>query len=309
MGRPIKKRFFANTNSPYDNAQTGGTSGVGGETVNAILVSNSGTAYSAGAVVTIGAPNIAGGVQATISYSRNSAGNLTVTLVNGGTGYTSAPTVAVTTASSVVKASTGTISQSVIYPANTTGISVGMKAIGTGINASATYVVSVVGAAVNLTWPNASAVTTASSITFVDDGASFAATAPTTTSTFQNGISFTSFLLAKDGGANAVTGGDILKQESSRRYLVKNSEGVGQVKLIASDSVTAGTMSIIATDGAGSTYFVRKLTAKKAYLVNRTSTSTAVVSSLVAQWTVTGSAGNTLITAATGTNQVSIANN
>jgi len=170
------------------------------------------------------------------------------------------------------------------------------------------YVASVGANSVTLT-KTMSTSTATLALTFTDEGADFAATAPTTTSTFQNGIAFTSFLLAKDNGANAVAGGDILKQESSRRYLVKNSEGVGQVKLIASDSVTAGTMSIIATDGAGSTYFVRKLTAKKAYLVNRTSTSTAVVSSLVAQWTVTGSAGNTLITAATGTNQVSIANN
>jgi hypothetical protein len=307
MGRPIKKKFFANTNSPYDNAQTGGTSGVGGETVNAILVSNSGTAYSAGAVVTIGAPNIAGGVQATISYSRNSAGNLTVSLVNGGSGYTSAPAVAVTTASSVAKAaSTGTAGATIIYVTNTNGIQVGMAV--SGANVGTGSVVSSVGTGlVNVSATNAD--TIAATVTFTDGGASFAATAPTTTSTFQNGIAFTSFLLAKDNGANAVAGGDILKQESSRRYLVKNSEGVGQVKLIASDSVTVGTMSIIATDGAGSTYFVRKLTAKKAYLVNRTSTSTAVVTGLVAQWTVTGSQGNTLITAATGTNQVSIANN
>jgi hypothetical protein len=107
-------------------------------------------------------------------------------------------------------------------------------------------------------------------------------------------------LLAKDGGANAVAGGDILKQESSRRYLVKNSEGVGQVKLIASDSVTVGTMSIIATDGSGATFYVTKLTARKATLVNRTSTSTAVVTGATAGWT---------LGAATGTNQVTLASN
>lgn len=307
MGRPIKKRFFANTNSPYDNAQTGGTSGVGGETVNAIVVSNTGTAYSAGSVVTIGAPNVAGGVQATISYSRNSAGSLTVSLVNGGSGYTSAPTVAVTKAATVAKAaSTGTGGATIIYVTNTNGIAVGMAV--SGANVGTGSVVTTIGTGlVNVSATNADDI--AATVTFTDAGADFAATAPTTTSTFQNGIAFTSFLLAKDSGANAVAGGDILKQESSRRYLVKNSEGVGQVKLVASGTLAAGQMNIIATDGAGSTYFVKKLTAKKAYLVNRTSTSTAVVSSLVAQWTVTGSAGNTLITAATGTNQVSIANN
>jgi hypothetical protein len=298
MGRPINKKFFANTNSPYDNAQTGGTSGVGGETVNAIVVSNSGTNYSAGSVVTIGAPNIAGGVQATISYSRNSAGNLTVSLVNGGSGYTSAPSVAVTKAATVAKAaSTGTSGATIIYVTNTNGIEVGMAV--SGVNVGTGSVVTTVGTGlVNVSATNSAAIN--ATVTFTDAGASFAATAPTTTSTFQNGIAFTSFLLAKDNGANAVTGGDILKQESSRRYLVKNSEGVGQVKLIASDSVTAGTMKIIATDGSGATFFVTKLTARKATLVNRTSTSTAVVTGATAGWTLGVS---------TGSNQVTIASN
>jgi hypothetical protein len=310
MGRPINKKFFGNAASPYDNQQTGGTSGVGGEGVASVTFSNSGTLYSQGTTVSFAAPNIKGGVRALGTPVIDAAGLLRdVTITVRGTGYTSAPALTVTTASSVVKASTGTIAQTVVYPETTTGIYVGMKAIGTGISASATYVVSVVGAAVNLTWPNAGAVTTASSISFVDTGASFASSIALTAATYENAIAFTSFLLAKDGGANAVTGGDIHKQESSRRYLVENSEGIGQVKLVATDALTAGTMNIIATDGAGSTYFVRKLTAKKAYLVNRTSTSTAVVSGLVAQWTVTGSTGNTLITAATGTTQVSIANN
>ncbi len=126
------------------------------------------------------------------------------------------------------------------------------------------------------------------------------------TSNRQNGIAFTSYLTT---GSSAVTGGDIIKQESSRRYLVQNSEGRGQVRLVATDALAAGQMKIIATDGSGATYFVKKLTAKKAYLANRTSTSTAVVTGLVAQWTTDGSQGNTLITAATGTDQVSIASN
>jgi hypothetical protein len=307
MGRPIKKRFFGNLNSPFTDIPTSSNSGVGGEAVNTITVSNTGTNYSAGTVVTIGAPNIAGGVPATISYSRNSAGSLTVTLLTGGTGYTSAPSLTVTKAATVAKAaSTGTAGATIIYVTNTNGIAVGMAVSGSNVGTGS--VVTTVGTGlVNVSATNADTINT--TVTFTDAGASFASSTALTAASFQNGIAFTSFLLAKDNGANAVAGGDILKQESSRRYLVKNSEGVGQVKLIASDSVTAGTMSIIATDGAGSTYFVRKLTAKKAYLVNRTSTSTAVVSSLVAKWTTNGSQGNTLITAATGTNQVSIANN
>jgi hypothetical protein len=117
------------------------------------------------------------------------------------------------------------------------------------------------------------------------------------TSTRQNAIAFTSYLTT---GSNAVTGGDIIKQESSRRYLVQNSEGRGQVKLVATDTLTAGTMKIIATDGAGSTFFVKKLTANKATLTVRTGTSTAVVTGGTAGWT---------LGAATGTNQVTLGNN
>lgn len=306
MGRPIKKRFFGNLNSPFTDIPTSSNSGVGGEAVNTITVSNTGTNYSSGTVVTISAPQIAGGVPATISYSRNSAGSLTVTKLTGGTGYTSA-SLTVTKAATVAKAaSTGTGGATVIYVTNTNGIFVGMAVSGSNVGTSS-VVTSVGTGLVNVSATNADDIST--TVTFTDAGASFASSIALTAATYENAIAFTSFLLAKDGGANAVAGGDIHKQESSRRYLVENSEGIGQVKLVATDALAAGEMNIIATDGAGSTYFVRKLTAKKAYLVNRTDTSTAVVSSLVAQWTTDGSAGNTLITAATGTNEVSIANN
>lgn len=58
----------------------------------------------------------------------------------------------------------------------------------------------------------------------------------------------------------------ILKQEASHRYLVQNSDGDGQCKLTASASLTAGQMSITATDSVGGTYYVTKLTSRKALL-------------------------------------------
>ena len=48
------------------------------------------------------------------------------------------------------------------------------------------------------------------------------------TSNRQNAISFVSYLTT---GSSAVSGGDIIKQESSRQYLVQNSQGIGKVKL------------------------------------------------------------------------------
>ena len=120
------------------------------------------------------------------------------------------------------------------------------------------------------------------------------------TTTVTNAIAFTSFLLAKDGGTQALTGGDINKQEASRRYLINNAEGRGQVKLVTVEPLVAGTMFIVATDENGSSYYVKKLTAHKATLVRKT-----MVGSY--KYVTNQTAGWTLGSASTGT--VSIASN
>jgi hypothetical protein len=112
-------------------------------------------------------------------------------------------------------------------------------------------------------------------------GGSGGATATATLSTANaknDSLSFTSYLTT---GSSAVSGGDIIKQESSRRYLVRNSQGVGQVRLSfgygVSHTLQPGYMHLIATDAGGATYYVTKLTARKATLVSRTNTSTSLV--------------------------------
>ena len=98
-------------------------------------------------------------------------------------------------------------------------------------------------------------------------------------------------------GSSAVSNGDIIKQESSQRYLVRNSQGIGACHL-TTGTLVAGQMHIIATDWGGATYWVKKLTSRKALLYPRTSTSTAYVSyNRYARWT---------IGAATGTNSSTI---
>ena len=294
MGRPINKKFFGNLTSPYDNAQTGGVTGAGGESVSSITISNSGTNYSRGTVVTISAPQLVGGTQATISYSRVNSGNLTVAVTDGGSGYTSA-SLTVTTATAVTKAaSTGTAGETTIYVTNTNGIFAGMAISGTGVGTGST--VSSIGTG-TITASATNADTINGNVTFTDAGASFAATV-VLTSTNQNALAFTSYLTT---GTQAVAGGDIMKQEASRRYLVRNSEGVGQVKLVAADDLAAGQMNLIATDGAGSTFYVTKLTARKATVVGRTGTSTAVVTS--------GASVGWTLGVATGTTQVTLASN
>jgi hypothetical protein len=111
----------------------------------------------------------------------------------------------------------------------------------------------------------------------------------TLTADRQNAIAFGSYLTT---GSNQVTNGDILKQEASRRYLVRNSEGVGQCKLVTTSTLTVGTMNIVATDWNGSTYYVKKLTARKAVLVQSTvSTAFLVGNGVSTGWTLNAATG------------------
>jgi len=303
MGRPIKEKYFGNKNRPYTNYARGGNTGVGGEGVATITVSNSGTLYSQGTTLSIGAPNVAGGIQATISYSINSAGNITVAVVNSGTGYTSAPTLTVTTASQVTQyvTNSGVSATNTLSVASVVGIQIGMRIYGGGNGGLVTAVDPVLNR-VTSSLPNSTSWTNANNLKFYDQGSGFAKTvALYANTTTQDAIAITSYLTT---GSSAVTGGDIIKQESSRRYLVRNSQGIGQVRIGAGTGtnhiLSPGQAHIIATDGGGATYYVTKLTAHKATLINRTSTSTALITDLVAGWT---------LDVATGTNQVSLAKN
>lgn len=236
MGRPINKKFFGNTNSPYDNEQTGGKTGVGGEGVATFAIDTTGTLYTTSTILTgtFSAPQIKGGVRATGTVTTDGTGQtVSANLTNAGSGYTGAP--------------------SFTLSASTTGT-------------SATFTI-------------------------------------TLSSNRQNALAFTSYLTT---GSSAVTGGDIMKQEASRRYLVQNSQGQGQVKLVTNETLAAGEMKLIATDSAGATYFVKKLTGRKAVLVGRTGTGTEAVTMVtdydgirtgVARWTL-GAATGTVVTIA-----------
>lgn len=227
MGRPIKKKFFGNLITPYQNHATGGKTGVGAEGVSAVVLSTSSLAVSTLTVtVSFTAPTISGGITATGTPVKTGNTVTSVLITNAGTGYTTAPTVSFT-----------------------------------GTNMTS--------------WLNAGTATL--------------------TSTRQDAIAFTAYLTT---GTTGVANGDILKQEASRRYLVRNSEGTGQCKLLTTSTLTAGTMNIVATDHNGSTYFVRKLTAHRAIVVQSTvSTAFLVGNSISTGWTL-GSATGTVVTIA-----------
>lgn len=203
MGRPIKKSYFANLNSPYNNFATGGATGIGGEGIATVAVATTGTLYKSTATVAISLPQLPGGVRATAAITVNTVtgGISLISLTNAGSGYTATPTVTIT------PATTGT---------------------------TATFTVSL-------------------------------------TTTQQNGLAVSAFV---QGGTVALSS-DILKQESSRRYLVRNAEGQSTCKLVASASVGEGQMTITATDSDNGTYYVTKLTSRKALLVPITGTQFA----------------------------------
>lgn len=291
MGRPIKKKFFGNINTPP----------IGGEGLAAVTVITSGTLYSQGATVSFSSPQIPDGVAPTASAGVNNGGVTAISLLTAGSGYTSTATVTITTASGVTKVSSGDINTTTITVANTTGIFIGMTITGdSGLGDGNAPTVVAIGA--NSVVASAVNDNTFTSVTlaFRDLGSGFVGITSLTNSN-QNSIAAYAFIPAADGGTSGLLA-DIVKQESSRRYLVKTSEGTGQVRLTAADtgSLTAGQMNIIATDIYGSTYYVNKLTARRAYV----STATDNGGFEYADGT---SAGWSLDAATTGT--LSLANN
>ena len=303
MGRPIKKKFFGNLITPFQNQATGGRTGAGGEGVASVTVTNSGTNYSQGVTVSFAAPDIAGGIRATgtpvIPATGGGAGTIaSITITNSGSGYQSAPVMTVTKAATVTAAATGNsglTATNTFTVASVTGIVIGMTIAGaaTGSSGKVTLIDTVLNR-ITTSVPNNDNWTDASNLTFTDAGASFAKTV-VLTSGRQDAIQFTSYLTT---GSGAISGGDILKQEASRRYLVQNSEGKGQCKLVTTSALTAGTMNIIATDHSGSTYFVRKLTAHRAIVVQSTASGSFLVGNGVSTGWTLGAATGTVVTIA-----------
>ena len=234
MGRPLNKKFFANTNYA-----TFGTAGVGGESVASVaaVTGLSGMTYLTGGPYTIlaadiTAPQIAGGAKPVLTFQPTSATAGTVAVVSAGSGYTSAPTVTVR----------------------------GSLAAGTGT----------------------------------------ATPTATLTTTRVNGLKCE----AKIGsGGSEVTTGDVIKQVNGRSYKVITSDGTAVCKLVTTEAKTANQMSIKATDSAGNTYFVAKLTSRKAVLVpaanvhgGTTTIGSQFASGTTAKWTFGSAVANTTVT-------------
>ena len=91
MGRPINKKYFANTNS-----RTFGTANVGGESVASVTISGVWSGYTqATSTVTFSAPDLVGGVTAEGTVTITAGAPTAVTITVPGSGYLSAPTVTI----------------------------------------------------------------------------------------------------------------------------------------------------------------------------------------------------------------------
>lgn len=93
MGRPLNKKYFANTNY-----QDFGTAGVGGESIASVTAPAGTLATLVNGTYTIpagsiGAPDITGGAKPVLTVTVTGATAYTVTVVSAGSGYTSAPTI------------------------------------------------------------------------------------------------------------------------------------------------------------------------------------------------------------------------
>jgi hypothetical protein len=235
MGRPLNKKYFANTN-----LQDFGTANTGGESIASVTAPAGTLATLVNGTYTIpagsiGAPNITGGAKPVLTVTVTGATAYTVTVVSAGSGYTSAPTI--TFAGSV--------------------------AGGTG---SATPV----------------------------------ATLTSGATARQNGIKCET---QYGSGDAEITTGDVVKQQSARRYKVQTSQGTGFFKLVSTEAKSAGEMSIKATDSDGNTYFVAKLTARKVVLVpaanvhgGTTTIGSQFASGTTAKWTFGAAVVNTTVT-------------
>ena len=278
MGRPLHKKYFGNTNP----------SGLAGEGVASVTIGGTNNNYTAVPTLTIAAPSTPGGVTATatatvtiLSVSLNAAGTGytggdVITLV-GGTG--TAATITVDTVDTGGEILTFTLTTGGAYTAGlpTTGAAV---TGGTG-NDDATF--DVTSAAISL-------------VTVTNAGSGYTTTVPTVTPSAGNAtltavlsnVAANSFLsTAWVAGALSASAADIEKQVSGRRYKVTTGDGTSVCKLVAG-APAEGEMNLTATDSAGGTYYVTKVTARRATLVQNTGTQFANGDSV--KWTLAGPA-------------------
>ena len=280
MGRPLNKKYFGNRNIGSASVTT--DNGIGGGFVSSVTITTAGSYLGASQpTVTFSAPDKAalGGVTATGTTVMEV---LSAVVTAGGTGYSVNDVLTVTYGGQTATFTVATLSVSAVatvtplargtFTATTTGAKTTTVAPagGTGATLTITYRVK----DITIT-EQGSGYTNAADAAITFSGGTGAATTVLGTDTGdvstvtnqENSITMIGFLTG--GSAIQV---DILRQVSTNRYKVTDGTLTGIVQLQSSLANAAGECSIVATDPAGDTYFVTKLTARRATLTQGTGT-------------------------------------
>jgi hypothetical protein len=301
MGRPLAKRFFGNRN--LGSASTTADDGIGGEGlasisnpaggVGSFVVSNT---YKNFPQLNIGAPTIPGGVQATADVVFEID---TVTFSSGG--QTDGDYVA-GLSTSITGLGGGAVVRIVETANKVTSVDLvggnrgefrrGDAFDGTGITTFQVLQAPNAGTdlQINITFR-------VKSITILEKGSGYVS-APTLswsghtftgqTSPSLNAVTLTTDSGRQGGGGNALTNqenaikiyakttsggtaklGDIQAQKGSHRYKIKTSDGTAVCKLVTTTSLAVGQAYLVATS-TGGTYYVTKLTSRRAVLTTKT---------------------------------------
>jgi hypothetical protein len=296
MGRPLAKRFFGNRNVGSASVLT--DDGIGGEGIAEINWSTLGAFRGNGTFgitgLAVPAPTLPGGVQATwnlvfdVEGVSTGAGNTNLSI--GDTfGHASIPgfvakvTNTGTNATFSVTTTGASRGDGLAYAnlmADTQGLTL-TKIAGSGT--AATFLVDlnyrVKSAAIV---EKGSGYTGAETFTATVTGNGGSQTAPAGT------LVVTTDTGRQGGGGNAVTNqenaiiirakttsvgtvqiGDIQAQKGSRRYKIKTADGTAVCKLVPTTTLAVGQAYLVAT-ATGGTYYVTKLTSRRATLVAKT---------------------------------------
>jgi hypothetical protein len=297
MGRPLHKKYFGNRNA---NTAVVGDDGLGGKQVSSVTLGTLGS-YTTRPTVTFSAPDLAGsgGVTATGTVTSEA---LSAVVTVDGTGYEVGDLLTVTTAGGSAIAYVATVDTGgEVLTVNFTGTGASrgsFEALPSGAQATVTNGEGDDACTLTITFRAKEVVITNAGSGYTDAtdaAATFTQSVTGTTvltSTNEKAIVAYAFVT---GGSNKI--GDIVKQVSSRRYKVETADGTMVCSLVT-DGVAnaAGEMTITATDSAEGTYYVKKLTSRKAVLIPIDGTEFESGTSV--RWTFGAAVLNTSVTIA-----------
>jgi len=280
MGRPLNKKYFGNRN----------VDGIGGGGVATFTVATGGT-YQVRPTANVAAV-APGGVTSTGTTTLEVA---SAVVTDGGGGgadnYVTGDILTVTTASGVATFSVTADGDGVVTAAAPLARGTFAGVLAPSTPATTTDSLAGVGCILTLTYRVKSiqvatagsghAVGSTVTITGANTGSAATATVATIIGRSTNQENAIIAYAYVTGGSRQVA--DIIKQVSGKRYKVQTATGTMICKLKSSASSAAGEMEIVATDAAGNTYYVTKLTAHKATLTR--GTGTVYATGVATPWT------------------------